>query len=224
MPKYIKAEEGPKRTVIYTDTDGKLWEFSGGSRPWRNTNPGNLVVGKVSKRNGAIGKAGGFAVFSSYDIGHAALIDSLKNIHGKKNIESLMYVYAPKKDNNTKKYIAFIRKKTGVKDRKKINDFSNEEFEKLWKAIEQMEGWSSNNTGEIKELSKKGKVIEVEKNKKGVIEFLFIDIFGWISKEKAVKLAIQNKIDAVVVYPSSGKPFLRSRPNNVENDNLGNLT
>ena len=60
MPKYIKAEPGPRRTVIYTDSDGKKWEFSGGSRPWRNQNPGNLVPGNVSKRNGAIGKAGGF--------------------------------------------------------------------------------------------------------------------------------------------------------------------
>ena len=34
----------------------KLVKFFRGSRPWRNQNPGNLVVGKISRRNGAIGK------------------------------------------------------------------------------------------------------------------------------------------------------------------------
>jgi hypothetical protein len=69
MAKYIKAEAGPGNSVIYTDTSGKQWQFEGGNRPWRNQNPGNLVPGKVSKRNGAIGKAGGFAVFPDYETG-----------------------------------------------------------------------------------------------------------------------------------------------------------
>lgn len=78
MGKFIKAEAGPKATVIYTDSDGKYWQYSGGSRTWRNNNPGNLVSASVSKRNGEIGKAGGFAVFHDYDTGHSALLDLLK--------------------------------------------------------------------------------------------------------------------------------------------------
>ena len=142
-PKYTSAVPGSDHSVIYTDESGRQWKYSGGSRPWRNSNPGNLVVGKVSKRNGAIGKAGGFAVFPNYEIGHAALIDSLVNMHGNKDIPTLMYIYAPKKSNKTKKYIAFIRKQTGVKGNKKIKDFTKNEFEKLWLAIEKMESWGT---------------------------------------------------------------------------------
>lgn len=128
-PKYIKAEPGPGTSVIYTDTDGKQWKFEGATRPWRNHNPGNLVSGNVSKRNGAIGKAGGFAVFPDYETGHGALLDSLRNVHSNKDIPALMKVYAPPQENDTKKYIAFIRRRTGVKGSKKIKDFSDKEFE-----------------------------------------------------------------------------------------------
>ena len=62
MPRYTKAEAGPNDSVIYFSDDGKRFQFSGGSRAWRNQNPGNLVSGLVSKRNGSIGKAGRFAV------------------------------------------------------------------------------------------------------------------------------------------------------------------
>jgi len=147
MAKYINAESGPGNSVIYTDFNGSQWKFDGGSRPWRNQNPGNLVLGNVSKRNGAIGTAGGFAVFSDYETGHAALLDSLKNVHGNKDIPALMNVYAPPKENQTKKYILFIHKQTGVNGSKKIQDFSLNEFEKLWKAIEKMEGWGENKAG-----------------------------------------------------------------------------
>lgn len=83
MPKYVKAEQGPGKSVIYTDSDGKQWKFEGGTRPWRNQNPGNLVPGKITKRNGAIGSAGGIAVFPDYYAGHKALLDSLKNVSTK---------------------------------------------------------------------------------------------------------------------------------------------
>jgi hypothetical protein len=95
MPKYIKARQGPKNSVIYTDSDGKEWIFEGGNIPWRNQNPGDLVPGNVSKRNGAIGSANGFAVFPNYQTGHAALLDSLKAVHGNQDILSLMHEYAP---------------------------------------------------------------------------------------------------------------------------------
>src|SRR6218665_3307100 len=106
MSKYIKAEPGAGTAVIYTDAEGKQWNFEGGSRTWRNQNPGNLVPGKVSARNGAIGKAGGFAVFPDYETGHLALVDLLKNMHGEKDVVALMKAYAPEHENQTKKYIA----------------------------------------------------------------------------------------------------------------------
>lgn len=218
MPKYVKAESGPGHSVIYTDTNGKQWIFNGGSRPWRNQNPGNLVPGNVSKRNGAIGKAGGFAVFPDYEAGHGALLDSLKNAHGNKNISALMAVYAPPSENSTKKYIAFIRKQTGVSGNKKVKDFSEVEFERLWRAIEKMEGWGKEGT--ISEYIPKGKVTAVRKDKKGIIQSYLIEGYGWVSKDEGIALALSGKVDAVVALSPNGNRFLRGRPNSVKSDNL----
>jgi len=32
--KYVSAKSGPKNSVIYKDSDGKQWKFSGGSQAW----------------------------------------------------------------------------------------------------------------------------------------------------------------------------------------------
>lgn len=69
MSRFIKALAGPKNTVIYIDASAQKVQFSGGTRTWRNQNPGNLVSGSVSRRNNQIGKAGGFAVFPDYETG-----------------------------------------------------------------------------------------------------------------------------------------------------------
>lgn len=222
MAKYIKAEPGPGNSVIYTDIDGKQWKFEGGTRPWRNQNPGNLVPGKVSKRNGAIGAAGGFAVFPDYATGHQALIDSLQNVHGNKDIPSLMEVYAPRKENRTDRYIAFIRKITGVRGNKKIRDFSPSEFEKLWQAIEKMEGWGKDKAGTITEYVAKKPVTGIKKNKKGTIVSYHIDGYGWVTKAKGIVLTLQGLVDAVVATSPKGNRFLRARPNSQTWDNLEN--
>jgi hypothetical protein len=218
MSKFIKAEPGPHHSVIYTDSNGKQWKYEGGTRPWRNQNPGNLVPGNVSKRNGAIGEAGGFAVFPDYESGHEALIDSLKNVHGNKDIPALMEVYAPRKENNTKKYIAFIRKQTGVKGNKKIKDFSAVEFEKLWRAIERMEGWGKEGT--ISEYAPKTKITAVRKDKKGTIQSYRIEGYGWVSKNEGIFLTLAGKVDAVVAISPRGNRFLRARANSSISDNL----
>lgn len=44
MPRYIKAEQGLKHSVIYTDESGRYFRFSGGNWIWRNNNPGNRRI------------------------------------------------------------------------------------------------------------------------------------------------------------------------------------
>ncbi len=222
MPQYIKARSGPQNSVIYTDIKGKDWKFIGGNRPWRNQNPGNLVVGDVSKRGGAIGNAGGFAVFPDYKTGHEALLDLLKNVYGDFDIPALMKKYAPAHENDTKKYVKFLRKKTGVKDSRKLKDFSVNEFEKLWHAIELMEGWSKKE-GQIKSYQEKAQITGVRKDEKGTIQYYQIDGYGWVSKADGIRLAKQIKVDAVIVTSSRGIKYLRARPNGDVSDNLGNL-
>lgn len=221
MAKYLRAETGNGKSVIYTDSQGKKWKYQGGSRAWRNHNPGNLIAGKVSKRNGAIGEAGGFAIFPDYETGHTALLDSLKNEHGSKDITKLMYVFAPPKENNTKRYIKYLRRKTGVKGNKRILDFSPSEFSELWKAIEKMEGWGQEGT--ITEYSEENQITAVKKNKKGTIEAYFIKKFGWVPKKRGIDLTQKGKINAVIATSRRGNQFLRSRPNSQVSDNLGSL-
>ncbi len=130
-----KARKGPGRSIIYTTGDGTECKYSGGDPAWRSNNPGNLVPGKISKRNGAIGVAGGFAIFPDYEAGHRALLDSLKASHGNKSLQDMITVFAPPSESKTKRYLRFLRAKTGVSDNRKIADFSSAEFEKLWRAI-----------------------------------------------------------------------------------------
>lgn len=228
-PKFIKATPGPKHSVIYETEDGRKFCYSKGNWTWRNNNPGNLVPGEVSKRNGAIGKVGGFAVFPDYESGHKAHLDSLKNKHGNKDLEDLIDVYAPDEDgNDTENYVRFLRKKTGVKDDKKVKDFTDEEFEKLWKAIEQMEGLKK---GTIKECTEKKpqekpvkkKIIGIQRDKKKTIIAYQIETLGWVSKAQGIELTRQGKVDAVIARSRSGNLYLRTRPDDSIEDNLDSM-
>lgn len=228
--KFIKATSGPKGSVIYESKDGRKFCYSKGNWTWRNNNPGNLVPGEVSKRNGAIGKAGGFAIFPDYATGHQALLDLLKNTYYKEfNLKEVIDKYAPKDGgNDVENYVRFLRKKTGVTDDKKVKDFTKDEFEKLWKAIEQMEGQQK---GEIKECtekkpdkerekSEKLKIIGIQRNKTRTIISYLIETIGWVSKAQGIALTRQGKVDAVIAHSRSGNAYLRTRPDDSIEDNL----
>ena len=52
------------RFVRYTDVTGQWAVKNGGSRSWRNNNPGNLRYGTFAQNHGAIGRdRGGMAIF-----------------------------------------------------------------------------------------------------------------------------------------------------------------
>lgn len=133
--------------------------------------------------------------------------------------------YAPNHENNTSRYLRFLKNKTGVKDGRKIKDFTPEEFEKLWRAIETYEGKKK---GTIKTLTSekpnhdKKQIVAVQKNKKGVIISYEVDGLGWVSKAEGIQLARQGEVDGVVAISSAGNPYLRTRPG-VDITNLDDL-
>jgi len=99
----------------------------------------------------------------------------------------------------------------------KLKTLLQKNFEKLWKAIEQMEGY------------KKGKIIEVcpiirvRKNKDHVIYEYCIKDNSWISKEKCLELAQQGKLDVEICKSRLGRIYLRARAKSTIQNDLGKI-
>lgn len=217
MTRYIKAELAINNTVIYSDDSGKYFRFSGGTWAWRNHNPGNLVPGKVSARHNQIGSTGKFAIFPDYENGHLALLDSLHTTYKNKTIPQLVKQFAPAKDgNNVEVYTKFLRKKTGVDDNKQVNDFTPEEFDKLWRAIEKIEG---SKEGDVIEVFP---VIQVHKDSFGIYEYN-IKAKGWISKPACLISTKQGELDLHICVSDQGREYLRARKGSSVNGSLEKL-
>ena len=217
MGKYISAAQGLNNTVIYTDASGKHFKFSGGTWTWRNNNPGNLAPGDVSRRNSQIGKAGGFAVFPDKETGHRALLDCLKTTYANSSIDELVEGYAPSSHgNNVKVYKKFLHDKTGVRDDKKVKDFTDSEFEKLWKAIEQMEGYKEGDITPIPDI------VHVHKYN-GIIYDYDIRGRGWTSKSESIILAKNGVLDVIVCTSRNKNEYLRARHGSPVNGSLSRL-
>ncbi|MGK5092123.1 DUF3892 domain-containing protein [Deltaproteobacteria bacterium TL4] len=67
------------------------------------------------------------------------------------------------------------------------------------------------------------KIIGARRGRSGEIEEFLIEETGWISKEKAIFLAEQREINAVVIQPQNEKPYLRSRPDDTQSNNFSAL-
>lgn len=120
----------------------------GGSISWRNNNPGNIRPGQFATEHGAIGQAGGFAVFPSYAVGRAALIALLKGpVYRNLTLLQAMEKYAPYGDgNNPALYAATLAKKLGIPVSTVLNTFTDAQFEALADAIQNFEGWTVGTT------------------------------------------------------------------------------
>lgn len=222
MSRYIKAELALNHTIIYTDDEGRYFRFSGGTWAWRNHNPGNLFPGLISAQHNKIGhakisKTQDFAIFPDYENGHAALLDCLKTTYGKSSIDDMVKDYAPEKDgNNVKIYRKFLQDETGVYDNKIVKDFTPDEFDKLWHAIEKMEGYKE---GIIVEVFS---VIETHKDKNGIYD-LHVKNKGWVTKQECIELVRQGILDLVACTSHEGHEYLRARKGSSVNGSLDKL-
>ncbi|KWK83877.1 hypothetical protein WM16_31625 [Burkholderia ubonensis] len=151
------------KTVHYFDADGNETLYIGGSFAWRTTNPGNLTKPGSYVMESAIGYAqrtsnpkSRFVIFSDREAGKRAHQKLLKEIYGDKTIRGMITIYAPPSENDTEKYIAFVKGKAGVSDKDVVGALSREKFEAVVAAMEQQEGWVP---GVIKHL---GKPVQVQ--------------------------------------------------------------
>ena len=189
-----------------------------GTRNYRNNNPGNLVPGAISKRNNQIGTAGRFAVFPDFHTGKQAMADSLKSTYGDRSLKEMIEKYAPREENDTDSYLKHLKRRTGVKDEKKIRDFNTTEFAALVDAILAMEG--NDEPILTPARTERKEILRVQKDKKGTITHYEVADLGWLSKPEAIGFARAGEIDAVVATSKAGKPFLRTRPDITVVNNL----
>lgn len=146
--KYVSARDGDHHTVIYKNADGVEYLHSGGTRAWRNFNPGNIRPGEKSGL--AIGSAGGFAVFPDYAAGRAALKSLLKRVYSDLTLDKVFKKYAPGSDNNDPDhYAAMVKKFAGLGSEKKVSELTDDELEKFIDGIKKVEGWQP---GKIEEI------------------------------------------------------------------------
>lgn len=128
--------------VVYTRADGNQFRRSGGTRAWRNMNPGNIRYSDFARQAGAIGHAGGFAVFPDEETGMKAIGALLKSDKYRNlTISQAIFKYAPPHENDTEKYKASLRKMTGLPITKKIFELDDEQMMCVVKAIRVVEGW-----------------------------------------------------------------------------------
>ena len=89
-----------KDYVIY-DKEARV----GGTRPWRNNNPGNFDKPEDHPNN--IGDDGRFLIFPDASTGMQELVDNIKK-HASSTITGYLSAHAPKSENPTHKYICEV--------------------------------------------------------------------------------------------------------------------
>lgn len=135
--------DGLKR--VFTREDGSQEVREGGTRAWRNHNPGNIRAGEFAKANGAIGQdADGFAIFGSAEAGAAAkqkLIFEGKN-YKDLSLSAAIARYAPPNENDTGKYQRTVLAAVGGQD-KRMTDYTPAERSAIVDAMGRMEGFKA---------------------------------------------------------------------------------
>lgn len=131
------------KDVVYTNADGSRHKRTGGSRAWRNLNPGNIRYGDFARRMGAIGTAGGFAVFAEENDGMRAITELLKSdSYNRLTVAGAISRYAPPFENDTAAYHRQIEKLTGLSINMRMSDLSDAQLARVAGAIRQIEGWT----------------------------------------------------------------------------------
>ena len=138
--KATKATKCGKTCIQYNDGEQR----SGGTRAWRNNNPGNIEYGSFARANGAIGTDGRFAVFPDEATGSKAmenLLTGSRYNNGNMSIAQAINRYAPPSENDSAGYSSSVAKAAGVPKSTKINNLSDSQFAGLVNGMKRVEGW-----------------------------------------------------------------------------------
>lgn len=135
-------QRGEGRYVVYGDDSVNV----GGTRSWRNNNPGNLEYGPFARQHGAIGTDGRFAIFPDEATGTAARRALLLGRYGDSTVAEMVPRYAPPHENNVGAYTRAITDQVGVPRDVPINQLSEGQLNTVMDAMRQHEGWRAGQT------------------------------------------------------------------------------
>ena len=114
----------------------------GGSRAWRNNNPGNIRKGSFTEMAGAIGDDGSFAIFPDLKTGFEAMVNLLKSpSYNVLTLEKGIHRYAPPSENNSGRYVSFVEVEANVPRGEVLGTLPAKTLRAIATAIQKMEGW-----------------------------------------------------------------------------------
>lgn len=136
--------DGDVLTVYVGYSDGSQDIRSGGSKAWRNNNPGNIDYGDFAIAHGAIGANGDFAIFPDEATGRAAEIALLKSAsYQSQSLAGAIGRWAPPSSNDTDAYITAVSTSIGLPKDTPMNSLNQTQLESLASAIQTHEGWTA---------------------------------------------------------------------------------
>jgi len=140
------------RRVEYFDGNNCKQTKTGGSRSWRNNNPGNIVCGQFTNTHGAIGcdrnTKPTAAIFPSMDVGRAAQIALLQTKpYQNLTVGGAMDKWSGKPNNTD--YQACVKKGSGIAMDRSMTSLSDAELAALTKAMQHCEGFKEGTINEI---------------------------------------------------------------------------
>ena len=139
---FVRARKHAHKAVVYIDGQGYELIRQGGSRSWRNNNPGNIRKGIFANVNDAIGDDNAFAIFPSERVGFSAIVSLFRTrVYRKLSLADAIYRYAPPSENNSSAYLDFVVSETEIGANTILGTLKVSDLRRLARAIRKMEGW-----------------------------------------------------------------------------------
>jgi hypothetical protein len=131
-----------QRYVVYQDE-----VRVGGTKAWRNNNPGNIIGGAWANAHGAIGTAFDMAVFPDEATGAAAIPALLRTArYQAMTIREAISTYAPPRENNTEAYIQHVTTGAHVPETTRLSALADAQLDLIVDVIRGVEGWAAGTT------------------------------------------------------------------------------
>lgn len=139
---FVSAHAPIAGRVVYRDATGAETIREGGSRAWRNKNPGNLEKGSFAEEHGAIGADRSFAIFPAEMVGRDAVVALLRTPAFRQlTLAEALGRYAPPEENDTAAYLDYVIAETGLDPAHPMQTMSLQRLRAIVAAIRSIEGW-----------------------------------------------------------------------------------